>query len=88
MKLFPVVQLHEFFSKMNETILKISKIDESQWFDTLHDALRFLNRMPVFRLLPVKSKIVGFSATVGDIRLIFLSFVFKFSELFLRGQIL
>ena len=46
---FPVVQLHEFFSKMDEPILKIPKKDESQWFDTLHDALRFLNRMPVFR---------------------------------------
>jgi hypothetical protein len=34
-----VVQLHEFFSKMDEPILKIPKEDESQWFDTLHDAL-------------------------------------------------
>jgi hypothetical protein len=34
MEWFPVVQLHEFFSNMDEPILKIPKIDESQWFDT------------------------------------------------------
>ena len=47
--IFPVLQLHEFFSKMGEPILKIPKIVESPWFDTLHDGLRFLNWIPDFR---------------------------------------
>jgi hypothetical protein len=32
---------------MAEPILKIPKIVESQWFDTLHDGLRFFKRIPV-----------------------------------------
>ena len=37
------------FLEDGEPILKIPKIVERQWFDTLHDGLPFLNWIPEFR---------------------------------------
>ena len=42
--LFSEGQLHEFFSKISEPILKTPKKHESQGFDTLHNGLRFSDR--------------------------------------------
>ena len=71
-ELSSVGQFHKFFSKIVRY---------------LACGLRFLNRVPEFRKLLVKSKIFGFLVTFGNMKLIFSLFVFKFFDLyFLRSN--